>query len=55
MTVHFKNALRVGVTPEEILATLEIVSLSGMNTMSDGVLILLEDARKRDKLPHESD
>ncbi|RJG08948.1 carboxymuconolactone decarboxylase family protein [Pseudomonas cavernicola] len=45
---HTRNALKLGASPEEILAVLQSVSMLGIQTCSLGTPILLEEMAKLD-------
>lgn len=49
--IHIENALEYGATRDEIMEILEIASGLGEHTFTDGVPILVEEARKRNALP----
>lgn len=53
LTVHVRNALRLGATPEEIGEVLQLASTTGIHTVAAGLPILQEEAAKRDLLPDE--
>ena len=48
---HVENALGHGATPEEIMEVFEIHLEYGLQSMTHGLPILLEEARRRDALP----
>lgn len=43
--IHMRNALQLGVTPEEILEMLELVSFIGMNGVVNGASILAQESK----------
>jgi alkylhydroperoxidase/carboxymuconolactone decarboxylase family protein YurZ len=51
--VHMQNALSYGATPEEVMEVFELASVLGVHTMTDSVPILVEEAKKRGKLPED--
>ncbi|WP_336361480.1 carboxymuconolactone decarboxylase family protein [Haladaptatus sp. ZSTT2] len=51
LRVHVRNALMVGATPEEILEVIQLASATGIHAVSDGLPLLLEEAKQRDALP----
>ena len=51
--IHMQNALAYGATREEIMEVFELASVLGIHTMTDSVPILVEEAKKRGKLPEE--
>lgn len=51
--VHMQNALEYGATREEIMEVFELASVLGIHTITDSVPILVEEAKKRGKLPEE--
>lgn len=50
LRIHIRNALEYGATREEIMAVIEIASTVGVNAISNGLPILLEEAGKRNLL-----
>lgn len=53
LTVHVRNALRLGATQAEIGEVLQLASTTGIHTVAAGVPILQEEAAKRDRLPDD--
>lgn len=51
--VHIQNALGYGATREEIMEVFELASVLGIHSITDGVPILVEEAKKRGKLPED--
>ncbi|WP_255197672.1 carboxymuconolactone decarboxylase family protein [Halorarius litoreus] len=51
LTVHVRNALRLGATPEEIGEVLQLASTTGIHTVAAGLPLLQEEAAKRGLLP----
>ena len=51
--VHMQNALEYGATREEIMEVFELASVLGIHTITDSVPILVEEAKKRGKLPED--
>lgn len=47
--IHLQNAIEHGATPSELLELLELVSTQGYDTMIEGVPILIEEARERNR------
>jgi alkylhydroperoxidase/carboxymuconolactone decarboxylase family protein YurZ len=47
--VHIRNALRHGATVAEIMEVLELTSVLGIHTVTEGVPILLEEAKQTDR------
>ncbi len=47
--VHIKNALGLGATKEEIMEVLQLTSVLGVHTCTEGVPILIEELRKAGK------
>lgn len=47
LRTHIRRALEIGVTPEEILAVLEMVALVGVQSVAVGGQVLLEEAAER--------
>lgn len=47
LRIHVRNALDLGATREEVLAVIEIASLIGINTLTESLPIVVEEARKR--------
>lgn len=50
---HIQNALEYGATREEIMEVFELVSVLGVHTLTDNVPTLIEEAKKRGKLPED--
>jgi len=48
---HIENALETGATPEEIMEVLELASIAGFHTLTEGAPVLIEEARRYDALP----
>jgi alkylhydroperoxidase/carboxymuconolactone decarboxylase family protein YurZ len=44
--IHMENALRLGVTPAEIMEVLALVSVLGVHTVSMGLPVLLDELKK---------
>jgi alkylhydroperoxidase/carboxymuconolactone decarboxylase family protein YurZ len=42
---HIRNALRYGATKEELMEVLQLTSVLGMHTVSEGVPVLVEEAK----------
>jgi alkylhydroperoxidase/carboxymuconolactone decarboxylase family protein YurZ len=53
LTVHIRNAMLLGATPEEIMEVFHLASATGIQSVAKGLPILLEEAGKRDVLPDE--
>ena len=58
--IHMRNAIRLGVTPEEVMEMLELVSFVGMNGVVNGASIVAQEIRGKDtreglKRPLEAD
>lgn len=51
LTVHIRNALLLGATPEEIMEVFHLASATGIQSVAQGMPILLDEAAKRDALP----
>ena len=51
--VHMQNALEYGASREEIMEVMELASVLGIHTVTDSVPILVEEAKKRGKLPED--
>ena len=49
--VHIRNALRHGATREEILEVLQLTSVLGIHTITEGVPAMLDELRKAGKEP----
>lgn len=47
LRIHVQNALDLGATREEVLNVIQIASLIGVHTVTEGVPILAEEAEKR--------
>ena len=48
---HIQNAVEYGATRDELLEVIELVSEQGYDTMVEGLPIIVEEARKQDKMP----
>jgi alkylhydroperoxidase/carboxymuconolactone decarboxylase family protein YurZ len=46
---HIRNALRYGATKEELMEVLQLTSVLGMHTVSEGVPVLVEEAKASGK------
>jgi alkylhydroperoxidase/carboxymuconolactone decarboxylase family protein YurZ len=46
LRVHVQNALRLGATVAEIMEVLQLTSVLGIHTITEGVPVLLEEANK---------
>lgn len=51
LRIHVQNALGYGATREEVMNVIEIASLIGVHSVTEGVPILVEEARERGLLP----
>lgn len=51
--VHIQNAFDRGATVEEIMEVFELASVLGIHSITDSVPILVEEAKKRGKLPED--
>lgn len=47
LRIHVRNALDLGATREEVMAVIEIASLIGINTLTESLPIVLEEAAAR--------
>lgn len=47
LRIHVRNALDFGATREEVMSAIEIASCIGVNTVNEGLPILVEEARER--------
>lgn len=47
LRIHVRNALAYGATREEIMSVIEIASCIGVNAVSGGLPVLVEEARRR--------
>ena len=47
--MHVQNALRLGATVAEIMEVLQLTTAIGIHTVTEGVPILLEEARNAGK------
>jgi len=54
LRIHIRNALGHGATREQIMAVIEIASVIGVNTVTESLPIVLEEAAERDMLPDEA-
>lgn len=50
LRIHIRNALDFGATREEVMSAIEIASSIGVNTVSSGLPILVEEAQARGML-----
>jgi alkylhydroperoxidase/carboxymuconolactone decarboxylase family protein YurZ len=50
LRTHIRNALDHGATPAEIMEVLQLTSVLGIHTITEGVPVLLEEARKAGRL-----
>lgn len=53
LSVHIRNALRLGATQAEIGEVMQLASTTGIHTVTGGVPILIEEAAERDALPDD--
>lgn len=53
LELHIKKALDVGATPNEIVSVFELASLMSVQSTTEGIPILVEEAQRRGKLPRE--
>jgi alkylhydroperoxidase/carboxymuconolactone decarboxylase family protein YurZ len=44
--IHIANALKQGATRDEVMEVLEIVSVLGIHTITEGVAALLDEVKK---------
>jgi alkylhydroperoxidase/carboxymuconolactone decarboxylase family protein YurZ len=51
LRVHIRNAMLLGATPEEIMEVFQLASATGIQSIAEGMPLLLEEAEKRDVLP----
>jgi len=49
LRIHIQNALRYGATKEEIMEVMQLTSVLGIHTITEGVPILLDEASKAAK------
>ena len=49
LRIHIQNALRLGATVHEIMEVMQLTSVLGIHTITEGVPILLEEAEKSAK------
>lgn len=55
LAVHIQNALTLGARPAEIMEVIQLASASGIQSVTDGMDILIEEAAARDALPSDVD
>ncbi|USZ73606.1 carboxymuconolactone decarboxylase family protein [Natronosalvus halobius] len=53
LRIHIRNALGHGATREQVMAVIEIASVIGINTVTESLPIVLEEAAARDMLPDD--
>lgn len=51
--VHMQNAISYGATHAELMEVFELASVLGIHSITDSVPILVEEAKKRGKLPED--
>jgi AhpD family alkylhydroperoxidase len=51
--VHVQQALEYGATREEIMEVFQLISVLGVHTLTESVPVLIDEAKKRGKLPDD--